>query len=126
MNRFLTMKRLSLMFVVLFGLSVSGMLAYQHFRIDPERKCEKSGQWWFAEENRCLTPLYLPDITGRPEGVSRAEASNEQNRELLEIEARLAQEKAARDAFIARERASVAGKAMIAAALGRCASWAMC
>ena len=110
MNRFLTMKRLSLLFVALFGVSVAGVLTYQHFRIDPERKCEKSGQWWYAEENRCLTPLYLPDITGRAEGVTRAEASNEQNRELLEIEARLKAEKAARDAATARERADFAAK----------------
>ena len=104
MTRFLTMKRLSLLFFSIFGVLVAGTLLVQRFWIAPAERCEKGGQWWYAAEGRCVTPIYIPDITKRAPGVSRAEASNEQNRELLTIEARLKAEKAARDAATARER----------------------
>jgi len=110
MTRFLTMRRLSLLFFGIFGVLVAGTLLVQRFWIAPAERCEKGGQWWYAEERRCVTPIYIPDITKRAPGVSRAEASNEQNRELLEIEARLKAEKAARDAATARERADFAAK----------------
>ena len=112
MNRFLTMKRLSLMFFALFAVLVTATLLAQRFWIEPEEKCENQGRWWYAEERRCVTPTYLPDITGRPEGVSRAEASDQKNRELLVIEKRLAEEKAARAAATVRDRkALTAGQA---------------
>ncbi len=110
MNRFLTMRRLSLLFFGLFAVLTLGAVAFQKFYVAPEQSCENSGRWWFAEEQRCVTPTYLPDITGRPAGVSRAEASDQQNRELLAIEERLASEKAARDAATARDRADYAAK----------------
>ena len=109
MNRFLTMKRLSLMFFALFAVLVTGTLLVQRFWIEPEQKCESQGRWWYAEESRCVTPTYLPDITGRAAGVSRAEASDQQNRELLVIEKRLADEKAARAAATVRDRKALTG-----------------
>lgn len=105
MNRFLTMRRLSILFFGVFAVLVAGAFAFQRFYVAPADKCEGQGRWWYAEERRCLTPIYLPDITGRPAGVTRAEASNEQNRELLAIEERLKAERAARDAATARDRA---------------------
>ena len=107
MNRFLTMKRLSLMFFALFAVLVTATLLAQRFWIEPEEKCENQGRWWYAEERRCVTPTYLPDITGRPAGMSRAEASNAKNRELIEIERGLAAEKAARQLATEKARAEL-------------------
>lgn len=110
MTRFLSMKRLGILFCSLFVVSLIGMFAYQHFYVDPEKKCVAEGRWWYAEGHECVTPTYLPDITGRPAGVSRAEASNAKNRELVEIEHRLAAEEAARRAQTDRDRALVDSK----------------
>lgn len=107
MTRFLTMKRLGILFVSLFAISMVGVFAYQYFVVDPEDKCVADGRWWYAEGRQCVTPTFLPDITGRPAGVSRAEASNAKNRELVEIEHRLAAEEAARQAQTDRDRATV-------------------
>jgi hypothetical protein len=104
MNRFLTTRRLALLFFAIFGVLVGGLVLVQRFWVDPQEACERDGRWWYPEERRCLTPIYLPDITGRPEGVSREEASNAANRELLAIEERLAAESDARDAAIERQR----------------------
>ena len=46
----------------------------------------------------------MPGSTGRPEGGTRAEASNAKNRELIELEAQVAQQRRAVDAAVARER----------------------
>ena len=109
MIRFLTMKRLTMLFLGLFAVMVAGTLLAQRFLLDPPQKCEKDGRWWYAEENRCITPMYLPDITKRAPGVSRAQASAEQNRELVEIERKLEADAAARQAATARDRALVEG-----------------
>ena len=110
MNRFLTMRRLSILFFGLFAVCVAGAFAFQRFYVAPADRCEQSGRWWYAEGRECVQPLYLPDITGRPAGVTRAEASDQQNRELLVIEDRLAAEKAARAAATERDRAEYASK----------------
>ena len=107
MKRFLTIRRLSILFVVLFGLSLGGLFAYTHFVTGPIEKCAEKGQWWYPEEKRCLTPIYLPDITKRAPGVSRAEASAEQNRELVRIERELAAEKRARQTETDRQSAAL-------------------
>ncbi|CAN5176500.1 hypothetical protein BH10PSE1_BH10PSE1_12570 [soil metagenome] len=110
MTRFLTMKRLGILFCSLFAIAMAGMFTYQHFVVDPEDKCVAQGRWWYAEGRKCVTPTYLPDITGRPAGMSRAEASNAKNRELIEIEHRLAAEEAARQAATDRARAGLLAK----------------
>jgi len=110
MSRFLTTKRLGILFAVLFSLSLVGVFTYQHFYVDPQERCVAEGRWWYEDGRECVTPLYLPNITGRPAGVSRADASREQNRELVEIEHRLAQEKAALAAQTQRDRVVLLGK----------------
>ncbi|WGM32872.1 hypothetical protein [Brevundimonas sp. NIBR11] len=110
MNRFLTMRRLSILFGALFAVLALGAVAYQRFYVAPEDACTRSGRWWYEEGRECVQPIYLPDITGRPAGVTRAQASDEQNRELLQIEDRLAAEKAARAAATERDRADYAAK----------------
>ena len=104
MNRFLTAPRIAFLFFGLFAVLVAGVVMVQRFYIDPEDKCIQSGRWWYADGRECVQPIYLPDITGRAAGVSRAEASAQQNRELVEIERRLAQEREARAAAIVRDR----------------------
>ena len=110
MNRFLTMRRLTLLFVGIFAVLVAGAFAFQRFYVAPEEACTQSGRWWYEEGRECVQPIDLPDITGRPAGVTRAEASDQQNRELLQIEDRLAAEKAARAAATERDRADYAAK----------------
>lgn len=110
MNRFLTMRRLTLLFGAIFAILVVGAFAFQRFYVAPEDACTQSGRWWYEEGRECVQPIYLPDITGRPAGVTRAEASDQQNRELLAIEDRLAAEKAARTAQTERDRADYAAK----------------
>lgn len=104
MHRLLTFRRLSVIFLALFAVLTAGVLVAQRFWIDPVERCEGSGSWWFAEERRCVTPIYIPDITGRAEGVTRAQASAEKNRELAVEERRAVQEKAALGAEVRRQR----------------------
>ncbi len=110
MNRFLTMRRLSILFFGVFAVLALGAIGFQRFYVAPADACEQSGRWWYAEGRECVQPIYLPDITGRPAGVTRAEASDQQNRELLAIEDRLAAERAARAAATERDRADYAAK----------------
>ncbi len=104
MNRFLTMRRLSILFFGIFAVLVAGAFAFQTFYVAPADKCEQSGRWWYEAGRECVQPIYLPDITGRPEGVTRAEASNAANRDLLVVEDRLEAEREARDAALERQR----------------------
>ncbi|MCA3700147.1 hypothetical protein [Brevundimonas sp.] len=110
MRRFLTFPRLMLLFSVMFALSVGGLMLFNQLWVAPERACEESGRWWYPQERQCLTPIYLPDITGRPAGVTRQEASDEANRELLAIEERLAAEREARDTAIRQQREALEGR----------------
>ena len=109
MHRLLTMKRLSVLFLATFAVLVGGVFVYQALVVAPEERCERRGGWWDAERGFCATPISIAEITGRPIGVSRAEASDAKNRELLEIEDRLAAAKAARDAEVARQREALLG-----------------
>ena len=52
-------------------------------------------------------PAPIAEITGRPNGVSRADASREKNRELVEIEDRLAAAEKARELDADRQRAAL-------------------
>ena len=110
MSRFLTMRRLTILFGGMFVVLVLGAVAFQRFYVAPADQCEQSGRWWYEEGRECVQPIYIPDITKRPAGVTRAEASNKQNRELLAIEDRLAAERAARTAATERDRADYAAK----------------
>lgn len=105
MKRFLTIGRLSILFAALFIVSLGGLFAWESYYKAPADRCAEKGQWWYPEERRCLTPIYLPDITGRAPGVSRAEASAQKNRELVQLEHEIAAEKRAAQAETDRQSA---------------------
>lgn len=104
MNRYLSMKRLGVLFVGLFVVLSTGTLVFQHFWMAGERKCAAEGQWYFAEEKRCVTPIYIPRITGRAPGVSRAEASEANIREVVKAEDEASRREAAAAADTAAQR----------------------
>ena len=104
MHRLLTMKRLSVLFLATFAVLVGGVFAYQALVVAPGERCEASGRWWDAGSGICAQPISIAEITDRPIGQSRAEASDAKNRELIAIEDRLAAERAARNADAARQR----------------------
>jgi len=110
MKRFLTIRRLSVLFFGIFGLMVAGVFVFQHYWMAPGERCEAQGKWYDMESRICAQPISIAEITGRPIGVSRAEASAEKNRELVDIEDQLNEQKRARDAVIAAERARLAAR----------------
>jgi hypothetical protein len=110
MHRLLTMKRLSVLFLCAFGIAVGLTFAWQNLVKAPEERCEAGGKWWDPQDRICAQPISIAEITGRPIGVSRAEASDAKNRELIAIEEQLAARKAARDAETARQRAALTGQ----------------
>ena len=107
MNRFLSMKRLSILFFGLFGVLVAGTLVFQSYWLDPGERCEKGGKWYDLESRTCATPIYIPDITGRPAGVTRAQASAAKNAELLGLEAEVARRQVAVNAEVEKGRAEL-------------------
>ena len=104
MHRLLTMKRLSVLFLATFAVLVGGVFAWQALVVAPGERCEAEGRWWDPETEICAQPISIAEITDRPIGQSRAEASDAKNRELIAIEDRLAAERAARNADAARQR----------------------
>ena len=110
MKRFLTMGRLSVLFFSLFAVMIAGVFVFQRYWVAPGDRCEAEGKWYDIESRICAQPISIAEITGRPIGQSRAEASAEKNQELVEIENRLTAEKRARDAAIEAERARVAAQ----------------
>ena len=108
MHRLLTMKRLSVLFLAIFAVLVGGVFAWQALVVAPGERCEAGGGWWDAGSGICARPISIAEITQRPIGQSRAEASDAKNRELLQVEDSLAAAKAARDADAARQRAALA------------------
>ncbi len=110
MNRLLTMKRLSILFLSIFAVLMAGMFAYERLVVVPGDRCEAGGKWWDAEGKVCAQPISIAEITGRPNPGERAAASAEKNRELVAIENRLAAEQRARDADADRQRAALAAQ----------------
>jgi hypothetical protein len=111
MHRLLTMKRLSILFLASFAVAVGLTFAWQGLVKAPGDRCVAGGGWWDPDQRVCARPLSIAEIetiTGRPIGVSRAEASDAKNRELIAIEDQLAARQAARDADAARQRAALA------------------
>ncbi len=90
MHRLLTMKRLSVLFLATFAVLVGGVFAWQALVVAPGERCEADGGWWDPGEEICGRPVSIAEITGRPIGQSRAEASDAKNRELIQLEDRLA------------------------------------
>ncbi|GAA0614484.1 hypothetical protein GCM10009422_06840 [Brevundimonas kwangchunensis] len=110
MHRLLTMKRLSVLFLCTFAVLVGATFAWQALVKAPGDRCEAAGKWWDPDGRVCAQPLSIAEITGRPNGQTRAEASAEKNRELVAIEHQLAERKAARDADADRQRAALAAQ----------------
>lgn len=107
MHRLLTFRRLSFIFLGLFALAIGGVLLLQQFYIAPGERCVAEGKWWDPDTQICAQPIAIAEITGRPNGQSREEASAEFNRKLVAIEERLAAEKRARAAETEAERERV-------------------
>ena len=107
MKRFLTIRRLSVLFFSLFAVMVAGIFVFQRYWMEPGERCEAQGKWYDIESRICAQPISIAEITGRPLPGARAEASAEKNKELVEIENRLTAEKRARDAATAAERVRV-------------------
>ena len=110
MHRLLSMKRLSLLFLATFAVLVGGVFAWQALVVAPGERCEAGGRWWDAGSGICAQPISIAEITDRPIGQSRAEASDAKNRELIALEDRLAAARAARDAETERQREALIGR----------------
>jgi len=110
MHRLLTMKRLSVLFLTIFAVLLGGVFAYQALVVAPGDRCEASGRWWDPSTGTCAQPISIAEVTKRPIGQSRAEASHAKNRELIQIEDRLKAERAARNAEVERQRAALVGQ----------------
>ena len=107
MKRFLTIRRLSFIFFSLFAVTLAGLFVLQRFWVDPGERCAAKGYWYDIETRICAQPVYVPDITKRPEGMSRAEASAAANRDLVKLEDQIAADKRARAAATEAERKRV-------------------
>ncbi|MEN5052509.1 hypothetical protein [Brevundimonas naejangsanensis] len=107
MKRFLTIRRLSFIFFSLFAVTLAGLFVLQRFWVEPGDRCTAKGYWYDMETRICAQPVYLPDITKRPEGMTRAEASAEANRDLVKLEDQIAADKRARAAATEAERERV-------------------
>jgi hypothetical protein len=110
MNRLLTMKRLSILFLSTFAVLIAGMFAYENLVVAPGDRCEAGGKWWDPEGRQCAQPISIAEITGRPLPGQRAAASAEKNRELVAIEDSLTAQQHARDAEADRQRAALAAQ----------------
>jgi hypothetical protein len=67
MNRFID--RLKLFFVGVFAISCIAIWAYQLLWVAPYKRCEARGAWWDPATRVCATPIFLPQLTGRPLGA---------------------------------------------------------
>ena len=60
--------RLKLVFLGIFALGCAAVWGYQAYYVWPKDRCESRGAWWDPQTRICATPIYLPNITGRPIG----------------------------------------------------------
>ena len=56
---------IKVMFVLLFIISIFGVIYYQDHWVKPGKACEKEGRWWSAMTRECGIPIKISDITGR-------------------------------------------------------------
>ena len=66
MNRFID--RLKIFFLGLFAIACIAVWADQLLWVGPAKRCESQGNWWDPSSRVCATPIYLPNLTGRPAG----------------------------------------------------------
>ena len=109
MHRLLTFKRLSVLFLVAFACSFGVVLAYDQLVRAPGERCEAQGKWWDAEGRECAQPTSIAEKIAELEamGLSREEASQQRNRELVSIERQLAANEKAVAADADRQRAAL-------------------
>ena len=67
MNRLID--RLKLFFLGVFAISCVAVWTYELFWVAPRKSCEAHGNWWDPFSRVCATPIYLPNLTGRPIGA---------------------------------------------------------
>jgi hypothetical protein len=79
-----TIDKLKLLFLGIFVIGAAASWGYQVFWKWPQRECESKGAWWDGATRTCAAPLYIPDITGRPEGMSRKEWSEKKAAEVVQ------------------------------------------
>lgn len=75
MNRLIRSTMLAFLGVFVLGAAAVGF--YQVYAVIPAKRCEAGGGWWEPKSRVCASPLYLPNITGRPAGVSAAQAASD-------------------------------------------------
>ncbi|HYE44412.1 MAG TPA: hypothetical protein VEA44_01430 [Caulobacter sp.] len=73
-----TIDRLKVLFLGLFFVGAVAAWTYQFFWVRPAKQCESQQRWWDPSTRTCATPLYIPSMTGRPEGVSREDWARQQ------------------------------------------------
>lgn len=73
-----TINRLKIVFLIIFAVGCVGLWGYQIFWVWPAQHCDDNKGWWDPKTRICATPIYIPDITGRPAGMSRKEWSEKQ------------------------------------------------
>jgi hypothetical protein len=78
-----TIDKLKLIFLVVFAIGCAASWGYQVLWAWPQRDCEEKGAWWDRSTRTCAAPIYIPALTGRPEGVSRKEWSEKQAAEAV-------------------------------------------
>jgi hypothetical protein len=90
MNRFID--RLKLFFLGVFAIACIAVWANQLWWVGPEKRCESHGNWWDPTSRVCATPIYLPNLTGRPAGglsaaalKARAQAANAKEAQTLGV-----------------------------------------
>jgi hypothetical protein len=81
-----TINRLKVFFLVVFAVAVVAIWAYQILWVWPAKACDKKGAWWDPQTRVCAAPIFIPDITGRPKGMSRGEWSERQAARKVEEE----------------------------------------
>lgn len=90
MNRLID--RLKLLFLGLFAISCVAVWAYELLWVAPKKACEAHDNWWDPSSRVCATPIYLPDLTGRPVGAlnsaqlkARAQEASAREAQLLGV-----------------------------------------
>ncbi len=103
MNPFID--KLKLVFLGVFFFACCAVWAYELLVIAPAKKCEAHGNWWDPQGRVCATPIYLPNLTGRPVGAlspaqlkARAEAVKTDQAKLLGLAPASAQTSSAKPA----------------------------
>ncbi len=58
--------RARLIILGLFAVGAVGIGYIQYAYAVPMKKCEQRSGWWDMRGRACATPVFIPDLTGRP------------------------------------------------------------